>query len=127
MQSLKILIVDDSPDDQNIFKELLSDSTAFNFELIQTDLGEQGLEFAKSDSPDCILLYHNLPDMTGIEFVEELRESGSNVPVVMITGMAEEVQEDEAIEKGIVEFLCKGGFDRERLEKAINRAMRTTK
>ena len=44
---------------------------------------------AADHDPECLILDHNMPEMTGLELVSLLRRSGRNVPVLLTTGLLE--------------------------------------
>ena len=100
--TLSVLIVDDSPEDCQVYRRLLDRQSHGEYEVSETDSGEAGLELCRSQPPDCILLDYNLPDLDGIEFLTELAESvGENqIAVVMLTGHGNESIAVEAMKKG---------------------------
>lgn len=60
----------------------------FNYEIIEAETGERGLEIIESDSPDIILLDNKLPGIQGIEVLEEIKRRKLDVAVMMITSYA---------------------------------------
>ena len=73
--ALRILIVDDSPEDCESYRRLLGRQERQEYDVTEADCGEDGLEMCQSDPPDCILLDYNLPDLDGLEFLTELGAS----------------------------------------------------
>src|SRR6202163_4331858 len=53
--------------------------------------GEAGLESATSDPPDLILLDVMLPKMTGLDICRQLRSGGHGVPIIVLTGRRQEI------------------------------------
>jgi len=106
----RILIVDDSPEDDSVSRRFLSSGTNGQFLLDSASTGEEGLERATTDRPDCILLDYNLPDMTGIEFLESLPflDGRPLMPVIMLTNQGSETLAVKAIKNGAEDFLVKG-------------------
>ena len=72
---LRILIVDDSPEDRDHYKRLLSQDPEQEYELLETDLGEEGLRLMAEARPDCLLLDYRLPDMDGVELLGRLPQT----------------------------------------------------
>jgi chemotaxis family two-component system response regulator Rcp1 len=90
---VQILLVEDSPGDVRLTREVLKDATIANELHVATD-GEQALEFLRQEDgfadrprPDLILLDMNLPRKNGREVLRELRadEDLCRIPVIMLT------------------------------------------
>lgn len=77
----KILIVDDEQNIRELLKSILSDVG----EVYEAENGKQGLYIFNRETPDIVLLDIMLPDISGIELLQEIREKNKEVPVVMIT------------------------------------------
>ncbi len=69
--------------------------------------GEEALEMIKSQFFDIIFLDENMPGLTGIETLEEIKISYPNIPVVMITKSEEESIMEDAIGSKIADYLIK--------------------
>jgi len=100
----KILIVDD-------VQEVL-DATAGNIEVIEaqaiTEINpEKALEFLKTNKVDLILLDYFMPEMSGEEFVNKLREFDKNTVIYLHTGYADEIPSDEMMKKLNIQRLYK--------------------
>lgn len=76
-----ILIIDD---DKDIVQTIKGNLTLDGYSVIFSLLGRQGIEMARKDQPDLILLDLNLPDMDGISICEILRKS-IDIPIIMLT------------------------------------------
>ena len=85
----KILIVDDDPDAILFLSTVLKD---LGYETIEAPDGQKGLETAKTEKPDLILLDLMMPHKSGIALLSDLRadEILKNIPVIMVTGVAGE-------------------------------------
>lgn len=69
-----------------------------------------GIEFLHSDTHSimsCLLIDYHMPDMTGLEVVEELRRLGRSHPTILITGLADETIIQRALSAGIMAILEK--------------------
>ncbi len=79
----KILVVDDEVAILQSLKGILSDE-GYRVALAKT--GEEGLEEARRDPPDLVLLDVWLPGMDGLAVLEELKRSFAQIPVILISG-----------------------------------------
>jgi DNA-binding response OmpR family regulator len=81
----KILVVDDEP---HIAKLVASRLKANGYEVITAGDGKEGLDKARAEKPDLILLDIAMPRMTGEEALQKLKEDKDtkSIPVIMITG-----------------------------------------
>lgn len=88
MTSAKILLVDDEPDAIAYVSEILEDEGR---EIISASDGLAGLERAKAEKPDLIILDVQMPKMDGFTVFAELKadETTKEIPVIMLTGVSE--------------------------------------
>ncbi|MBU0768422.1 MAG: DUF4445 domain-containing protein, partial [Proteobacteria bacterium] len=106
---MKILIVDDDPDVQELIKNMLAKD---GFRNIQTaGSGEEALEMMEKTLPDLVVLDIQLPGMKGYEVSQKMRanKSAAHIPILMMTG--EVIDADKALEKsyrsGVTDFIAK--------------------
>jgi signal transduction histidine kinase len=122
---LRILIVDDSPEDREIYRRLLVQDTDHRYDFLETDLGEEGLRLARDEGPDCLLLDYRLPDLDGLEFLSRLKAKRlvPPVPVIVLTGQGNESVAVEAMKGGAQDYLLKGAITRQSLQRAVLNAI----
>jgi len=116
-QRIHVLIVDDDLVDRMACRRALAANEHADFVLSEAETGHDGLLLATDETPDCILLDYNLPDLNGLEFLQHLREgaSGSHIPVVLLTGADSATVAVEAMRRGARDYLGKDA-DRQYLE-----------
>jgi DNA-binding response OmpR family regulator len=85
----RILVVDDDRDLVQTMQETL---TLEGFEVITANDGEEGMEMAARGKPDLIILDVMMPNKHGYQVAKELAEAGNSVPVIMLTGVAEQMR-----------------------------------
>ena len=124
-QPLRILIVEDNPDDHRVYRRFLQADPVHEYAVTTAESGAEGLAAFESDAPDCILLDFNLPDMDGLEFLIDLASDGEGLPVavVMLTGQGSERIAVQAMKRGIHDYLIKSDITAERIARAIASAM----
>jgi len=81
-QKGEILVVDDDP---RIGKILQINLGLSGYDVITTTRGAEAIEIVRNREPDIVLLDVVMPDVTGLEMLEELRRF-SQVPVILFTG-----------------------------------------
>jgi signal transduction histidine kinase len=119
---LRILIVDDSPEDREVYRRLLQQDPERRYEFLDAELGEDGLRLAREEAPDCLLLDYRLPDVDGLEFLARL-EKERRVPVIVLTGQGNEAVAVEAMKGGAQDYLLKGSISRQSLQRAVANAI----
>jgi len=81
-----ILCVDSEPRVQKFYEGTLSDR---NWDVVTASDGIEALEAVEFKSPDLIITELNLPQMDGVEFLQTLKESNQNIPVIVISSVSE--------------------------------------
>ena len=106
----KILLIDDDSVMHDLVRAFL---TRVGYEFLSATSGEQGLEMARSEQPDLILLDYMMPDLDGVEVYRRLREEPGyealrEVPVIMLTAREEDGHlRSRMLEKGVFAYLSK--------------------
>ena len=124
---LKVLIVDDSPEDRETFRRYLTRGVKTHYLILDAETAEEGLEICLKEQPDCVLLDYLLPDFDGVEFLKRLAAQ-TDMPlktVVMLTGKGDEAIAVEAMKNGATDYLTKGTLTGTSLRRAIDKAMET--
>ncbi len=112
IQNLKILIVEDNPDDCALYLRELGNDVNSNFSFSIGETGEQGVQLCLEENPDCILLDYMLPDMDGIEFLSLINKKGYQGAVIMVTGQGDESVAVKAIKGGANDYIVKEKFSK---------------
>ena len=103
---MRILLIDDSPMQQKIARIYLEKGEGH--EVISAADGKEGLEMAKQNAPDLILLDVEMPVMNGNDALKALKEDSStkDIPVVMCTAN-DEITEEAFISMGAIGYIKK--------------------
>jgi two-component system cell cycle response regulator CtrA len=117
-----LLIEDDSATAQSI--ELMLKSEGFN--VYTTDLGEEGVDLGKIYDYDLILLDLNLPDMSGMDVLRQLRLARINTPIMILSGTAEIDTKVKSFGGGADDYLTKP-FHKDELVARIHAVVRRSK
>jgi DNA-binding response OmpR family regulator len=119
----KVLVVDDNLD---IAKLVSTRLRLNNYQVISAQSGREGLEKARRENPDLILLDVTMPDMDGYETLEKIKEDGQikSIPVIMLTAKSQVDDLARAVQAGAVDYIVKP-FDTaallEKAKKALSR------
>src|ERR1700721_3148581 len=102
---LKLMIVDDS----NIIRRRIERSQQIDrLEVVGAAAnGRDAIELFRRTSPDVVTMDLTMPEMDGIECVQQLVAINHNVLILVVSPLADKATAVEAIEKGANGFLCK--------------------
>ena len=117
-----LLIEDDSATAASI--ELMLKSEGFN--VYTTDLGEEGVDLGKIYDYDLILLDLNLPDMSGLDVLRQLRVGRINTPVMILSGTSEIDTKVKSFGGGADDYMTKP-FHKDELVARIHAVVRRSK
>ncbi len=119
-----ILVIDDS---REIVKHLTERVLPnFGYATLHASDGKSGLALIREKKPDLVMLDYNLPEMTGIDVLREMAQSGLNTPVVLMTGYGSELSAIEAFRLGAKDYLIKP-FTVDEILETIDRALLETR
>jgi len=106
MADRKVLVVDDEVHIVHVVAIKLRNN---GFEVIAADNGAEGLKLALAEKPDIIVTDYQMPVMTGIELVEQLRqnEQTKDTPVIMLTARSFAIPQQQQDELRISGCLSK--------------------
>jgi HAMP domain-containing protein/CheY-like chemotaxis protein/predicted transcriptional regulator len=110
----RLLVVEDNPAEQMSIAELLGHD---DIEIVTSSTGAGALNTLRENPCDCVVLDLRLPDMSGFEVLEKIREDGtlSDVPVVVFTGRELSAEEDAQLHTMARSIVVKGVESPERL------------
>jgi signal transduction histidine kinase len=122
MAPLRVLIIDDSEDDREAFRRLLSRGTT-EYEVMEAASGEEGVRLYHTFQPDCILLDYSLPGRNGVAVLQDIRKTYPFAAAVMLTGQGSETVAVGIMKAGAQDYFTKDTVSRDALERAIANAV----
>jgi len=105
MNKFSILVVDDIPQNIEVAKGILLPE----YSIMAASNGQLALKIAETKQPDIILLDIMMPDMDGFEVCRQLKANSAtkNIPVIFVTALDEQVDEEKGFHLGAVEYITK--------------------
>ncbi len=101
---MRILIVEDEASIRSVLRTYLKNH---EFEVVDSGLGNEGLKLAMEDHFDCILMDIDLPDISGLEILKNLRENKIDTPLIFLTGTKKVDVKVEGFEHGADDYVTK--------------------
>jgi DNA-binding NtrC family response regulator len=123
MPKEKVLIVDD---ERLVRWSLRQKCEEWGYHTLEAETGSAALKIARNESPDLVLLDVRLPDISGIQLLEQLKQSGGARAVIMITADPQLEDVKLALKLGAFDFIGKP-LDFEELEVTMRNALETTR
>ena len=117
---MRVLLVEDDPTTSRSIELMLTHS---NFNVYSTDMGEDAIELSKLYDYDLILLDLNLPDMTGLDVLRQIRLARIDTPILILTGETDTDTKLRGFGGGADDYLTKP-FHREELIARIHAIIR---
>ncbi len=110
-----VLLVEDTLPLARSYIEFLKTGS---YRVDHVDTGRKALNFLKRNTPDVVLLDVKLPDMSGLDILDQLTEQGLACPIVVITAHGSIKLAVDAMRAGAADFLVKP-FNAQRLKNAL--------
>jgi two-component system response regulator AtoC len=114
---LKVLVVDDEEDIVEVIQDRLE---AYGFTVVTAGTGLEALKKLSMEKFDGIFLDVKMPEMGGIEALEQIRKSDKHIPIIIITSSSTREAIIEAMAKGANEYVLKP-FEWEELKAKIEK------
>ena len=102
----KVMIVDDSPTEVHVLTTML---TKNGHDVITATSGEDGVEMAKTEKPDLILMDVVMPGMNGFQATRQISKNDetSSIPVIIVTTKDQETDKVWAMRQGAKDYIVK--------------------
>lgn len=121
---LSILIADDNSTHAKMIQRYLEDeSVPWNVDLKAEHHPSECLKALKDSEYDLVFLDYQFPGTTGFDVLDEIRQEGLNVPIVMLTGQGNEKVAAKAVSMDIKDYIRKEDLDATTLVESIKKAL----
>ena len=106
--AVSILLVEDSPSDAALLQEALTDGGSGEFSFTLAETWAEAAAQLQGHTFDVLLLDLTLPDSSGRQTFVKARAEAPHLPIVVLTGQADEAVGLEAVRHGVQDYLIKG-------------------
>jgi signal transduction histidine kinase/CheY-like chemotaxis protein len=108
----KLLLIDDDSTSRYVLKQFLNDSTdvpSSSLRIIEANDGREGINVARLENPDCIILDLSMPELSGAEVVSLLKSDSAtrNIPIIIYTSQPQEAEEITELAQSTVAIVSK--------------------
>ena len=102
----KILVVDDSPTERHVLEDLL---TRNGYQVLTAESGEEGIEKARSEQPDLVLMDVVMPGLNGYQATRTLTrdDATKHIPVIVCTSKGQETDKIWGLRQGAQDYMVK--------------------
>jgi diguanylate cyclase (GGDEF)-like protein/PAS domain S-box-containing protein len=124
IRSIKVLLlVEDNPGDARLLREMFNEQGTHSTELIHVGSVGEAEEYLAKGVVDIIVLDLGLPDAQGLGAVRRTHLAAPRVPLVVLTGLNDELVATEALQGGAQDYLIKGQVDARGLLRSLRYAV----
>ena len=116
---IRVLLIEDSPEDAVLIRRALSEAKGGKFQLDWAETAARGFALLASGGFGAILLDLSLPDSLGLSTLSQFLNDAADLPVVVLTGLDDEIIAAKALERGAQDYLIKGRLDPDNLARAL--------
>ena len=111
---INILLIDDNPNDVELLSSLLEPQ---GFGIIKSYGGKEGIDMAVEKQPDCLILDLMMPEISGFEVMQRLKENEKtrDIPIIICTGKDLTKEDMQLLNNNIVSIIHKGMCSKENL------------
>lgn len=122
-QSFPVLLVEDNRGDARLVQELLKEAESGRFEVSHVERLADARQSLMETGAGCVLLDLSLPDASRLEALMQLRAAAPDVPIVILSGLQDELLAVKAVQEGAQDYLVKGRVDGHAIGRSITYAV----
>ena len=120
---IRVLLIEDNPGDARLLQEMLNQPGSLKAELTHLGSMNDALNHLERNAANVILLDLGLPDAEGLEAVRKVHAAAPSTPLVVLTGLDDELLATEALQEGAQDYLIKGQIEAHPLLRAVRYAI----
>ncbi|MEM6839784.1 MAG: ATP-binding protein [Cyanobacteria bacterium P01_C01_bin.120] len=121
---LKIFTVDDDAVDRLFLRRALQDTGLKLADIAEVDCGKAAIAALDNAFYDCVFLDYRLPDLNGLQLVQQIRAQGTLTPLVVLTGQGDQETAVALMKAGASDYVDKSRLNTDALAHCIRSALR---
>lgn len=121
--AITVIAIDDDSVDLKVLERILLKSDRWDVEFLGFHESEPAMQALARHPVDVIILDYSLVTEMGIDVLRKIRISGSDCPVIMMSGHDTDEIREECLENGAADYFVKGAVDPDALIDSIDRAI----
>lgn len=125
-KSTHVLILDDDEDDIFLIKDAIEEIEDHDYVVDSTNSPDEAEKLLSEGKPDIVLCDYRMGHITGIEFIKNQRENGTDTPIILLTGMTDRSTDEAALNAGASDFISKININPDNLDRSIRYALANT-
>jgi diguanylate cyclase (GGDEF)-like protein len=122
-RTIKLLVVDDDEDDIFLITEALSEVQGTRYVVTPVSSALNAMVKLSGDSFDVIFSDYRLGAVTGVDFINSVRGAGIDTPIILLTGIADHVIDNAALQAGSSDFVPKTAITPDVLDRSVRYAL----
>jgi diguanylate cyclase (GGDEF)-like protein len=122
-KTFPVLLVEDNRGDARLVQELLKDADNGRFAVSHVERLADARQRLMESGAGCVLLDLSLPDASRLEALMQLRAAAPDVPIVILSGLQDELLAVKAVQEGAQDYLVKGRVDGNAIGRSITYAV----
>jgi len=119
IQTIRVLLIEDNPDDVFFLRRMLQRSTIVQFDLHTSESLKGGLERLAKEDIHVLLLDLSLSDSSGLDTFHSVQDEYPSIPIIVLSGLDDERIAVNAVHAGAQDYLVKGRVNSQLLTRAI--------
>jgi len=120
---IRLLLVDDNPDDVRLIMEILKETKKLDFSITNSARLDKSLKLLDEKQFEMILLDLELPDSQGLETFKKVSPHAPGLPIVILSGLKDESLALKAIKAGAQDYLTKSKMNSNNLVRIVQYAI----
>jgi PAS domain S-box-containing protein len=125
-KTINMLLIEDDPDDVQFLRRTLHKTSGVRFQVETAKNLEESLARLTQGGLDVILLDLTLPESSGMDTFKAIKAQAHNVPIIVLSGLDDEMLALNAVHAGAEDYLVKGRVDSQLITRAVIYAMERT-
>src|SRR5262249_7925911 len=120
---IRVLLVEDDPNDARLIELMLADADPAGFELRRAERLEGALKQLSTGHIDVVLSELSLPDSQGLDTFLQLQAGAPHVPIIVLSGLNDTTVALNAVHEGAQDYFIKGEVEGQLLARAMRYAI----